>query len=167
MLIRFSTATCSLGVLLVAAGERGLCAISLGETATHLVRALRQRFPRARLLAAKRDFARVVTQVVRLIENPARGLDLPLDIRGTAFQLRVWQALQKIPSGTTASYADIARRLGAPRAARAVAQACAANPLAVAIPCHRVLHSDGQPGGYRWGVRRKRALLKRESPPGG
>jgi AraC family transcriptional regulator of adaptative response/methylated-DNA-[protein]-cysteine methyltransferase len=165
--IRFATAKCALGMILVAASARGICAISLGDDVARLVGALRQRFPRARLAAAKRDFSRVVTQAVRLVENPARGLDLPLDIRGTAFQLRVWQTLQKIPPGTTASYADIAHRVGAPRAVRAVAQACAANPLAVAIPCHRVLRADGQTGGYRWGVPRKQALLKRESTSDG
>ena len=124
---------------------------------------LRARFPRAQLTGSDSEFARTVEQVVRFVEAPRVGLDLPLDIRGTAFQQRVWQALRSIPAGSRASYAEIAGRIGAPRAVRAVAQACAANTLAVAVPCHRVVRSDGDLAGYRWGVERKRALLEREA----
>lgn len=161
--VRFAVGQCSLGAILVAATERGVCAISLGDDPDRLVRELQDRFPRATLVGDDAGFAAWVAQVVGLVEAPRLGLDLPLDIRGTAFQRRVWQALREIPPGATASYAQIARRIGLPRAVRAVAQVCAANPLAVAIPCHRVVRSDGALGGYRWGVARKRALLERES----
>jgi AraC family transcriptional regulator of adaptative response/methylated-DNA-[protein]-cysteine methyltransferase len=160
--IHFATARCALGRVLVARSDRGVCAIALGNDADALRRDLQQRFPKAQLIGGDQSFERWVGEVVRLVDAPGVGLLLPLDIRGTAFQRRVWRALQKIPVGSTATYADIARRIGAPRAVRAVAQACAANPLAVAIPCHRVLRSDGALSGYRWGVSRKRALLKRE-----
>ncbi len=160
--IRFAIGQCSLGAILVAATERGLCAILLGDDADALARELQDRFPRATLRGDDADFARTVALVVGFVEAPGVGLDLPLDIRGTAFQQRVWQALRAIPPGTTASYADIAARIGQPRAVRAVAQACGANALAVAIPCHRVVRSDGALSGYRWGVQRKRALLERE-----
>ncbi|MGB6145318.1 MAG: methylated-DNA--[protein]-cysteine S-methyltransferase, partial [Rhodanobacter sp.] len=126
-------------------------------------RELQDRFPRARLIGGDRDYERLVAQVVGFVEAPALGLDLPLDVRGTAFQQRVWQALREIPVGSTASYSEIARRIGAPKASRAVAQACAGNMLAVAIPCHRVVRNDGDLSGYRWGVPRKRALLEREA----
>lgn len=160
--IRFAVAQCSLGALLVAASPRGVCAILLGADAEALVRDLQDRFPQAELIGADREFERWVARVVGFVEAPRIGLDLPLDLRGTAFQRRVWEALRLIPAGETVSYSELAQRLGMPRAARAVAQACAANPLAVAVPCHRVVRTDGSLSGYRWGVARKRALLARE-----
>jgi AraC family transcriptional regulator, regulatory protein of adaptative response / methylated-DNA-[protein]-cysteine methyltransferase len=161
--IRFAVGECSLGAILVAATGKGVCAILLGDDPDALVRDLQDRFPKARLIGADKEFERLVAAVVGFVEAPARGLDLPLDLRGTAFQQRVWQALRAIPSGSTASYAEIAERIGRPKAVRAVAQACASNAIAVAIPCHRVVRTDGAPSGYRWGVERKRALLDRES----
>lgn len=163
--IRFAVAPCALGAVLVAASERGVCAILLGDEAEALTQELRQRFSGADLSAGDDAFADWVARVVGLIEVPGRSLGLPLDIGGTAFQQRVWTALQAIPPGTTATYADIARAIGAPAAVRAVAMACGANRLAVAIPCHRVVRSDGALSGYRWGVARKRALLDREGVP--
>jgi AraC family transcriptional regulator of adaptative response/methylated-DNA-[protein]-cysteine methyltransferase len=160
--IRFAVGECSLGSILVARSDRGVCAILLGDDPDRLLRDLEDRFPRARLIGADARFERWVAEVVGLVEAPAVGLALPLDVRGTAFQERVWQALREIPPGRTATYADIARRIGRPRAVRAVARACGANPVAVAIPCHRVVRSDGGLSGYRWGVARKRALLERE-----
>ncbi len=160
--IRFAVGECSLGSILVAATDKGVCAISLGDDPDALVRDLQDRFPSAQLSAGDEGFDQLVAAVVGFVEAPGLGTDLPLDVRGTAFQQRVWQALRDIPAGSTASYADIARRIGAPRAVRAVAQACASNPLAVAIPCHRVVRRDGELSGYRWGVERKRALLDRE-----
>ncbi|MCW3480314.1 bifunctional DNA-binding transcriptional regulator/O6-methylguanine-DNA methyltransferase Ada [Neisseriaceae bacterium JH1-16] len=161
--IRFAIGQCSLGAILVAQSERGVCAILLGDDPELLIRDLQDRFPRAELLGGDTDFEQLVAQVVGFVEAPALGLALPLDVRGTAFQQRVWQALREIPAGETASYTDIAQRIGSPRAVRAVAQACAANALAVAIPCHRVVRTDGALSGYRWGVERKRALLDREA----
>lgn len=161
--IRFAIGQCSLGAILVACSERGVCAILMGDDPDALARDLQDRFPGAGLVGGDGDFEQLVARVIGFIEAPRLGLDLPLDIRGTAFQQRVWQALQKIPAGKTASYTDIARRIGAPQAARAVAGACAANTLAVAIPCHRVVRTDGSLSGYRWGVERKRALLARET----
>ena len=161
--IRFAIGECRLGSILVAASARGVCAISLGDDPDALVKDLQDRFPKAHLIAGDKDFERVVAQVVGLVESPGTGLNLPLDIRGTAFQRRVWAALRKIPSGSTASYAAIAKHIGAPKAVRAVAGACAANAIAIAIPCHRVIHTDGSLSGYRWGVARKRSLLKRET----
>jgi AraC family transcriptional regulator of adaptative response/methylated-DNA-[protein]-cysteine methyltransferase len=161
--IRFAVGECSLGSILVARSDKGVCAILLGDDPDALARDLQDRFPRADLIGADADFERLVAKIVGLVEAPAKGLDLPLDVRGTAFQQRVWQALRKIPAGSTASYADIAQRIGSPRAVRAVAQACAANAIAVAIPCHRVVRNDGALSGYRWGVERKRALLEREA----
>lgn len=161
--IRFAVGQCTLGAILVAASERGICAILLGDDPELLVRELQDRFPRAVLIGGDTGFESWVAQVVGLIEAPGIGLKLPLDIRGTAFQQRVWQALCDIPSGQTASYSEIARRIGLPRAIRAVAGACAANALAVAIPCHRVVRTDGSLSGYRWGVERKRVLLEREA----
>ncbi len=161
-LIRFALGQSSLGALLVAATEHGLCAIFLGDDAQSLVRDLHERFPEAKFVGADPDFETIVAEVAGLVDDPRRGLNLPKDVRGTAFQQRVWQALSEIPHGETATYRDIAARIGAPQAVRAVAGACAANPLAVAIPCHRVLRSDGALSGYRWGVERKRALLARE-----
>ena len=163
MAIRFAIGECSLGAILVAASDRGVCAILLGDDPEALARDLQDRFPRAELIGGDAGFERLVAQVVGFVEMPKRGLDLPLDVRGTAFQQRVWAALQEIPAGTTASYSEIARRIGAPRAVRAVAGACAANALAVAIPCHRVVRSDGGLSGYRWGIERKRVLLEREA----
>jgi AraC family transcriptional regulator, regulatory protein of adaptative response / methylated-DNA-[protein]-cysteine methyltransferase len=161
--IRFAIGECSLGSILVAQSTRGICAILLGDDPEALARDLQDRFPRAGLLGGDAGFERLVATVVGLVELPQRGLDLPLDIRGTAFQQRVWQALRAIPPGQTTSYAEIARRLGCPQSVRAVAGAIAANPLAVAIPCHRVVRSDGSLSGYRWGVERKRALIDREA----
>jgi AraC family transcriptional regulator of adaptative response/methylated-DNA-[protein]-cysteine methyltransferase len=163
--IRFAVGECSLGSILVASSERGICAILLGDDPDVLVRELEDRFPRARLIGGEAGFEALIAQVVGFVEAPGRGLDLPLDLRGTAFQQRVWRALQEIPAGRTESYAAIARRIGAPSAVRAVARACAANRLAVAIPCHRVVRNDGALSGYRWGVERKRALLDREARP--
>ena len=160
--IRFAVAQCSLGALLVAQSERGVCAILLGDDPDVLLRDLQDRFPRATLTGTDAAFDAVVSRVVGFVEAPGLGLDLPLDIRGTAFQQRVWKALRDIPAGSTASYADIAARIGSPKSVRAVAQACAANALAVAVPCHRVVKSDGGLSGYRWGIDRKRALLERE-----
>ncbi len=163
--IRFAIAATSLGALLVARSSRGLCAILLGDDPTALAADLQQRFPRARLLGdgpQQSDFEAWVAQVVGLVEQPRQGLALPLDLRGTAFQHRVWQALQAIPPGETRSYTEIAQALGLPKAVRAVAAACAANPLAVAVPCHRVVRSDGGMAGYRWGLERKMALQQRE-----
>ena len=160
--IHFAVGECSLGAILVAATNKGVCAILLGDDANVLVYDLQDRFPCAELIGGDGDFEQVVAQAIGLVEAPALGLDLPLDVRGTAFQQRVWQALQEIPAGSTASYSEIAERVGAPKAARAVAQACAANAIAIAIPCHRVVRSDGALSGYRWGVERKLALLQRE-----
>ena len=162
MVIHFAVGECSLGSILVAKSERGICAILLGDDPDKLLRDLHHRFPRAKLAGGHAGFERLVSRVVGFVEAPALGLDLPLDVRGTAFQRRVWQALRRLPSGTRVSYADIAKRIGAPKSARAVAQACGANPLAVAIPCHRVVRNDGALSGYRWGIARKRVLLERE-----
>jgi AraC family transcriptional regulator, regulatory protein of adaptative response / methylated-DNA-[protein]-cysteine methyltransferase len=161
--IRFAVGECSLGAILVAQSERGICAILLGDDPDALARDVQDRFPQATLIGGDAGFEQLVATVVGCVEAPALGLDLPLDIRGTAFQQRVWQALRKIPAGSTASYTDIARHIGAPHAVRAVAQACGANALAVAIPCHRVVRHDGTLSGYRWGVERKRILLEREA----
>jgi AraC family transcriptional regulator of adaptative response/methylated-DNA-[protein]-cysteine methyltransferase len=160
--IRFAVGECSLGSILVAQSERGVCAILIGDEPEALVRDLEDRFPRADLVGGDAAFERFVAKVVGFVEAPSVGLDLPLDVRGTAFQQRVWRALKDVPAGKTVSYADVAKAIGAPKSVRAVAQACAANPIAVAIPCHRVVKTDGGLSGYRWGVERKRALLKRE-----
>src|ERR1700684_213564 len=149
--------------VLVAATNKGVCAILLGDDPHALVHDLQDRFPRAEFKGGDAEFERMVAEVVGLVEAPGQRLDLPLDIRGTAFQQRVWAALSAIPSGKTATYAEIARAIGQPKAVRAVAQACGANPLAVAIPCHRVGRSDGDLSGYRWGVERKRKLIDREA----
>ncbi|MCE5980620.1 bifunctional DNA-binding transcriptional regulator/O6-methylguanine-DNA methyltransferase Ada [Pseudomonas sp. LF19] len=161
--IRFAIGQCTLGAILVAQSERGICAILLGDDPQALLNDLQDKFPKANLIGGDEGFESLIARVVGFIEAPGIGLDLPLDLRGTAFQERVWQALRAIPAGCTASYAEIAQRIGSPRAVRAVAQACAANALAVAIPCHRVVRSDGNLSGYRWGVERKRELLARES----
>ena len=164
--IRFAVGQCVLGAILVACSEAGVCAILLGDDSEALVRDLQHRFPRANLLGADPGCERYMAAVVGFVQAPALGLDVPLDVRGTAFQQRVWQALRHIPAGQTASYTDIARAIGSPQAVRAVASACAANALAVAIPCHRVVRSDGGLSGYRWGVERKRALLAMEAAAG-
>jgi AraC family transcriptional regulator, regulatory protein of adaptative response / methylated-DNA-[protein]-cysteine methyltransferase len=161
--ILFAVGQCSLGAILVAQSLRGVCAILLGDDPEKLVCDLQDQFPKANLVGADHRFERLVAQVVGFIEAPGLGLDLPLDLRGTAFQQRVWQALRDIPLGSTASYGQIAERIGAPKSFRAVAQACGANCLALAIPCHRVVRSNGDLSGYRWGVERKRLLLERES----
>lgn len=159
MNILFSTGPCVLGVVLVARSERGVCAILLGEDADALARELREAFPQAK---ASAELASLVEQVAGFVAQPSMGLDLPLDLRGSDFELRVWRALQEIPAGSTETYGEVAKRLGAPEAAKELGEACAANVLAVAIPCHRVVRKDGGLAGYRWGVRRKRALLQSE-----
>jgi AraC family transcriptional regulator of adaptative response/methylated-DNA-[protein]-cysteine methyltransferase len=161
--IHFAIGECSLGSILVAKSERGVCAVLIGDDPLQLIRELQDQFPKANLIGGESGYEDLVAKVVGLIEKPGVGLDLPLDIRGTAFQQRVWKALQQIPVGSTASYADIAKSIGMPKAVRAVAQACGANSLAVAIPCHRVIRNDGVLSGYRWGVERKQALLDREA----
>ena len=161
--IRFAVGEASLGAVLVAATDKGVCAITLGDDPETLVRELQDRFPNAEFEGGDAEFERMVAEVVGLVEAPAQRLDLPLDIRGTAFQQRVWAALSAIPSGKTATYKEIAQAIGQPSAVRAVAQACAKNPLAVAIPCHRVVRTDGDLSGYRWGVERKRELIAREA----
>jgi AraC family transcriptional regulator of adaptative response/methylated-DNA-[protein]-cysteine methyltransferase len=160
--IRFALGECSLGSILVARSEKGVCAILIGDDPDALLRDLQDRFPRATLIGGDAAFEASVAKVVGFVEAPALGLDLPLDMRGTAFQQRVWQALLAIPAGATATYTEIAERIGTPKAVRAVASACAANAIAVAIPCHRVVRTDGSLSGYRWGVERKRTLLGRE-----
>ena len=161
--IRFATAPCTLGTVLVAASEKGICAITLGDASAPLVRDLRETFSKAQVIEADPAFGKTVAQIVRAIDTKEERFDLPLDIRGTAFQQRVWQALLRIPSGKTATYAEVAAMLGAPKAVRAVAGACAANRIAVVIPCHRVVRSDGLLAGYRWKSERKKALLEKES----
>jgi AraC family transcriptional regulator of adaptative response/methylated-DNA-[protein]-cysteine methyltransferase len=164
--IRFAVGETSLGAILVASSKKGVASILLGTDPDTLVRNLQDRFPKARLIGADGDYEALVARVVGFVEAPNLGLDLPLDVRGTAFQQRVWQALQDIPVGQTVSYAEVARRIGSPTAVRAVAGACAANNLAVAIPCHRVVRNDGSLSGYAWGVERKRVLLDREAALG-
>ncbi len=161
--IHFAIGECSLGSILVAQSDRGVCAILLGDDPAVLARDLQDRFPHANLVGGDAAFEQLVAKVVGFVEAPGIGLDLPLDVRGTAFQQRVWQALREIPAGKTVSYTDIAKRIGSPNSVRAVAQACGANALAVAIPCHRVVRNDGGLSGYRWGVERKRALLDKEA----
>jgi AraC family transcriptional regulator of adaptative response/methylated-DNA-[protein]-cysteine methyltransferase len=163
--IRFAIGECSLGSILVAATEKGVCAILLGRDPDALVRQMQDRFTKAELIGGDAAFEQLVAKVIGFVEQPRLGLDLPLDVQGTAFQQRVWRALRNIGVGSTASYGDIAARIGQPKSTRAVAQACAANMIAVAIPCHRVIRTDGQLSGYRWGVQRKRALLERERSP--
>jgi AraC family transcriptional regulator, regulatory protein of adaptative response / methylated-DNA-[protein]-cysteine methyltransferase len=161
--ILFAIGECSLGSILVAQTEKGVCSILIGDDPAKLLQDLQDQFPKAKLLGNESGFEDLVARVVGLVEKPGSGFDLPLDIRGTAFQQRVWKALQQIPLGSTATYTDIARQIGTPKAVRAVAQACGANSLAVAIPCHRVIRNDGALSGYRWGVERKRVLLEREA----
>jgi AraC family transcriptional regulator, regulatory protein of adaptative response / methylated-DNA-[protein]-cysteine methyltransferase len=161
--IRFAVGQCSLGAILVAQSQRGICAILLGDDPDALVRDLQDQFPKAEIIGRDGEFEQLIAQVVGFVEAPSIGLHLPLDVQGTAFQERVWRALREIPPGTTVSYAEIAARIGSPKAVRAVAQACATNHIAVAIPCHRVVRRDGDIAGYRWGVDRKRELLRREA----
>jgi AraC family transcriptional regulator of adaptative response/methylated-DNA-[protein]-cysteine methyltransferase len=160
--IRFAIGECSLGSILVAATDKGVCAILMGSDPHLLIRQLQDRFAKAELIGGDASFEKLVAQVIGFVEQPRLGLDLPLDVRGTAFQQRVWKALRRIGVGKTASYGEIAARIGRPTSIRAVAQACGANMIAVAIPCHRVIRTDGQISGYRWGVQRKQALLERE-----
>lgn len=162
-IIRFAVGQCSLGAILVAQSQRGICAILLGEDPDQLVRDLQDQFPKAEIIGCDGEFEQLIAQVVGFIETPSIGLYLPLDVQGTAFQERVWRALREIPPGTTVSYSEIAERIGSPKAVRAVAQACATNHIAVAIPCHRVVRRNGDLAGYRWGVERKRELLNREA----
>ncbi|CUI45850.1 bifunctional transcriptional activator/DNA repair enzyme AdaA [Achromobacter xylosoxidans] len=161
--IRFAVGQCALGALLVAASDTGICEIALHEDPEQLVRNLQDRFKAARLIGADREFEQWMAAVVGFVENPSVGLHLPLDVRGTAFQRRVWEALREIPVGATATYTDIAERIGSPRSVRAVARACATNNIALAIPCHRVVRTDGSLAGYRWGIERKRELIEREA----
>jgi AraC family transcriptional regulator, regulatory protein of adaptative response / methylated-DNA-[protein]-cysteine methyltransferase len=161
--IRFAVGQSSLGAILVAQSDKGVCAILLGDDPERLAEDLQDQFPNAHLVGGDVKFERLVAQVVGCVETPSLGMKLPLDVQGTVFQERVWQALREIPPGATVSYGQVAARIGQPKAARAVAQACGANPLAVAIPCHRVVRRSGDLSGYRWGVERKRELLKREA----
>jgi AraC family transcriptional regulator of adaptative response/methylated-DNA-[protein]-cysteine methyltransferase len=161
--IRFAVGQSTLGAILVASSEKGVVSISIGDDPEALVRELQDRFAKARLIGGDAEYEALVARVVGFVEAPALGLDLPLDVRGTAFQQRVWQALREIPVGETRSYSDIARNIGAPTSMRAVAGACANNTIAVAIPCHRVVRNDGQLSGYRWGIARKRLLIEREA----
>lgn len=161
--IRFAVGQCALGALLVAASDTGICEIALHEDPEQLVRNLQDRFKAARLIGADQEFEQWMAAVVGFVENPSVGLHLPLDVRGTAFQRRVWEALREIPVGTTVTYTDVAERIGSPRSVRAVARACATNNIALAIPCHRVVRTDGSLAGYRWGIERKRELIKREA----
>lgn len=165
--IRFAVGDSSLGAILVASSAKGVAAILIGDDPDDLARDLQDRFPKARLIGGDAEYEALVAKVVGLVEAPGLGLDLPLDVRGTAFQQRVWQALREIPAGETASYTDIALRIGLPKAVRAVAGACAANNIALAIPCHRVVRNDGALSGYAWGVERKRAFLEREKAASG
>lgn len=161
----FAVGQTSLGALLVASSARGVACVTLGDEPEQLIRDLQDRFPAATLVGADADYEKVVALVAGIVESPGTDLDLPLDLRGTAFQQRVWQALRAIPAGQTRSYTEIARAIGQPSSARAVARACGANAVAVAIPCHRVVRQDGALSGYRWGIERKRALLAREASP--
>jgi AraC family transcriptional regulator of adaptative response/methylated-DNA-[protein]-cysteine methyltransferase len=161
--IQFAIGNSSLGAMLVASSDKGICAILIGDDPDALVRDLQERFQGANLLRGGAGFEQLVARIVMFVEAPKSGLELALDVRGTQFQQRVWKALKEIPVGSTASYTDIAQQIGAPNSVRAVAQACGANPIAVAIPCHRVVRNDGALSGYRWGVERKRVLLEREA----
>jgi AraC family transcriptional regulator of adaptative response/methylated-DNA-[protein]-cysteine methyltransferase len=162
-LIHFAIDECSLGAILAAVTEKGICAILLGDNPSALRRELQEHFKMARLIGSDEDLGQLMAKVDQLIESPWLDIDLPFDLRGTSFEQRVWQALREIPSGSTASYTDIAERIGEPKKAFAVSEACASNLLAVAIPCHRVVRKNGTLSGYRWGFRRKRALLAREA----
>ena len=161
--IRHVTGSSSLGAVLVASTEAGICALLIGDDPAELATELQHRFPDARLTRGDESFDHLLDRAVSQVEDPAKAWDLPLDLRGTPFQQRVWQALREIPAGTTDSYTGVAERIGRPGSVRAVAGACAANPVAIAVPCHRVLRRDGGLSGYRWGIDRKRALLDQES----
>lgn len=160
--INFAIKECSLGFLLVAASKKGICAIFLGDDKVELQKELQRRFPQAELIEDHKILQPQMVEIINFIDKPKANCDLALDFQGTVFQERVWQALRKIPLGTTVSYSDIARKIGLPKAIRAVANACAGNHIAILIPCHRVVKSDGSLSGYRWGVERKRILLQRE-----
>lgn len=160
--LKFAVGTCWLGAVLVAATDKGVAAVLLGDNPDELINDLQTRFSNAQLIVGDSAFEDTMSKVVGLIDQPGSKFNVPLDIQGTAFQHRVWQALSKIPCGTTMTYSEIANLVGMPEAVRAVAAACAANMIAVAIPCHRVIRADGSLSGYRWGIERKRALLKRE-----
>ncbi|MBU1394757.1 MAG: bifunctional DNA-binding transcriptional regulator/O6-methylguanine-DNA methyltransferase Ada [Gammaproteobacteria bacterium] len=161
--LRYAIESCTLGRVIVAATRKGICAIEFDESAQALEARIRERFPQAQFEPVDAEFQQWIAQVLRYIAQPLSVLDLPLDVQGTVFQRRVWQALQAIPAGQTASYAEIAERIGQPKAFRAVAHACAGNPVAVAIPCHRAVRADGRLAGYRWGIARKAELLRREN----
>jgi AraC family transcriptional regulator of adaptative response/methylated-DNA-[protein]-cysteine methyltransferase len=163
MIIRYGLGTCPLGTVLIAQSDKGICAILLGDQPQLLLEDLQQRNPKATLIAGDRHFQKVIDEVISVIKQPDLTLTLPLDIRGTLFQQQVWQALQQIPAGETRSYSAIAEAIGTPRAVRAVAGACAANAIAVIVPCHRVVRSDGNLSGYRWGIERKQKLLLQEA----
>jgi AraC family transcriptional regulator of adaptative response/methylated-DNA-[protein]-cysteine methyltransferase len=163
--IRFTVRQTSLGAIVVASSAKGIASVLLGDETETLVRDLQDRFPNASLIGADGADEMLVARVVGLVETPRIAHGLPLDVRGTTFQTRVWQALQQIPAGKKVTYAAVARRIGLPKAVRAVARACAANKLAIAIPCHRVVRSDGSLSGYAWGVERKRVLIDREALP--
>lgn len=163
MQIYFALSECSLGYVLVASSQKGICNISMGDDLEQLLQDFQDIYPNAELVANDTDFNAVVAHVLEKIEIPKTQLQLPLDIQGTAFQQKVWQALMKIPVGETRNYTEIAELIGQPTAARAVAQSCANNRLAVAIPCHRVVRKNGDLSGYKWGVERKRTLLERET----
>jgi AraC family transcriptional regulator of adaptative response/methylated-DNA-[protein]-cysteine methyltransferase len=164
--IRFAIGQCTLGSILVAATARGVVAVEFADDPAWLLNALQARFPDADLVGGDAAFERLVATVIALVEEPRQAIDLPLDIRGTAFQEQVWQALRQLPPGTTATYAEIAARIGRPASTRAVANACGANRIALLIPCHRVVRTDGSGGGYRWGIDRKAALIRREAAQG-
>jgi AraC family transcriptional regulator of adaptative response/methylated-DNA-[protein]-cysteine methyltransferase len=160
--INFALGQTTLGSILVASSKKGVVAILLGDDPDKFLRELQDRFPKAKLIGADKEYEKLVAHVVGFIEAPNQGLNLPLDIRGTAFQQRVWRVLQGIPAGKTVSYAEIAKKIGSPKLVRAVAGACAANNIAVTIPCHRVVRTDGSLSGYAWGIDRKRQLIDRE-----
>jgi len=165
--VRYGIAPCFLGWIIVAATDRGICAIEFGDDPESLSAQVRERFPKANLVEGGPDFSAVIQRVIAFVGAPEGGIELSLDIQGTAFQERVWNELRQVPPGSTVSYAELAHRIGSPEAARAVARACATNRIAVAVPCHRVVRSDGRLSGYRWGVERKRVLLRRESGTSG
>ena len=160
--IRRTTVDSSLGVLLVAATAKGLCYVALGDTEDEVEEALRTAYPEAEFTAGDAELEGWTQQVLSIIEEPGQPVDVPLDVEGTAFQQKVWRALQEIPLGTTVSYGELAQKIGAPKAARAVGHACATNKVALVIPCHRVVHQDGTLGGFYWGLERKKELLRRE-----
>ncbi len=167
--IQYLVRTCSLGALLVASTDRGVCAILLGDQAQALIEDLQLRFPNANLNAVhstkamKAELEKIALRAAECVDTPNTSFEFPLDMQGTPFQQQVWKTLQQIPMGQTRSYSDIAQQIGRPQSARAIAGACAANPIAVIVPCHRVVRHDGALSGYRWGIERKRNLLEREA----